>query len=65
MIRHTQLKNSRIFQVYDMPMLSREDPQNLVPITNDIAVTLQHGLTRLGFYNESITGTMTRRQESR
>jgi uncharacterized Ntn-hydrolase superfamily protein len=47
----------RIFQVYDMTMLSREDPQSFLPITNDIAMILQHGLTRLGFYNESITGT--------
>jgi len=47
----------RIFHVYDMTMLSREDPKNLLPITNDIAARLQRDLTKLGFYKASMSGT--------
>jgi uncharacterized Ntn-hydrolase superfamily protein len=47
----------RIFHLYDMTMLSREDPKNLLPITNDIAATLQRDLTKLGYYKASMSGT--------
>jgi len=46
----------RIFKIYDMTMLSREDPSNLIPIADDAAMNLQRNLKRLGFYKGSING---------
>jgi len=46
----------RIFKIYDMTMLSREDPGNLIPISGNVARNLQRNLTRLGFYKGSING---------
>ncbi|MGA8904422.1 MAG: DUF1028 domain-containing protein [Candidatus Bathyarchaeia archaeon] len=46
----------RIFRVYDMTLLSREDPKNLLTIDGHIAAILQRGLKKLGFYDGSISG---------
>lgn len=46
----------RVFSVYDMTLLSREDPRNLLTIDSRIATTLQRNLKKLGVYHGSITG---------
>ena len=46
----------RVFKVYDMTMLSREDPSNLVAITGIVLKTLQSNLKILGFYQGSVNG---------
>ncbi len=40
----------RVFKLYDVTLLSREDPSSLVPITGDVARVVQHHLGILGFY---------------
>jgi uncharacterized Ntn-hydrolase superfamily protein len=47
----------RIFKIYDMTMLSREDPNNLVPITGSVLRVLQSSLKKLGFYEGSVNGS--------
>ncbi|HTW39724.1 MAG TPA: DUF1028 domain-containing protein [Thermoplasmata archaeon] len=47
----------RIFQLYDLTMLSREDPATLVPIEGETAKGLQHDLALLGYYSGHFTGT--------
>jgi uncharacterized Ntn-hydrolase superfamily protein len=46
----------RVFRIYDMTMLSREDPSNLIPVAENVARNLQRNLKRLGFYKGSING---------
>jgi uncharacterized Ntn-hydrolase superfamily protein len=46
----------RIFKIYDMTMLSREDPANLIPVTGPVARSIQRYLKALRFYRGSITG---------
>jgi uncharacterized Ntn-hydrolase superfamily protein len=46
----------RIFQLYDLTMLSREDPTTLRPIEGELAATLQHDLGVLGYYSGRLTG---------
>jgi len=48
----------RIFRIYDMTMLSREDARNLLTIDHDIAITLQRNLKKLGIYKGLITGIL-------
>jgi uncharacterized Ntn-hydrolase superfamily protein len=48
----------RVLRVYDMTMLSREDPKNLLTIDHDIAVVLQKNLMKLGMYKGDITGVL-------
>ncbi len=38
----------RVFKIYDMTMLSREDPSNLVPIAGNIAVDVAEKLGEAG-----------------
>ncbi|MCW6167050.1 MAG: DUF1028 domain-containing protein [Thermoplasmatales archaeon] len=40
----------RVFRLYDLTMLSREDPATLLPIDGDVAKALQHDLGVLGYY---------------
>jgi uncharacterized Ntn-hydrolase superfamily protein len=47
----------RIFHLYDMTMLSREDPATLVAIEGETAKALQHDLALLGYYSGHFTGT--------
>src|SRR3989442_11978879 len=46
----------RIFNVYDMTMLTREDPGNVVPITPEIARFVQRLLKGAGHFTGAITG---------
>lgn len=46
----------RVFRLYDLTMLNREDPATLVTITPEVAQTLQHELGLLGFYSGRVTG---------
>ncbi len=46
----------RVFQVYDMTMLNREDPTTLLVIEGDVARGLQHDLGVLGYYSGRLTG---------
>jgi uncharacterized Ntn-hydrolase superfamily protein len=48
----------RVFKTYDMTMLSREDPKNLLTIDHNITIDLQTSLKRLGMYEGSITGVL-------
>ncbi|MCI4336656.1 MAG: DUF1028 domain-containing protein [Thermoplasmata archaeon] len=45
----------RVFRLYDLTMLTREDPATLVPITGDVARTVQQQLSVLGFYSGRLT----------
>ncbi len=47
----------RVFQLYDLTMLSREDPTTLLPIDGEVAKGLQHDLGVLGYYTGRFTGT--------
>ncbi len=46
----------RIFKMYDLTMLAREDPATLVPIAGEVAAGLQHDLSVLGYYTGRLTG---------
>lgn len=46
----------RVFRVYDLTMLSREDPATLVRITGEVALGVQHDLAVLGYYNGRLNG---------
>ena len=46
----------RIFRVYDLTMLSREDPASLLQITGEVALGVQHDLAILGYYNGRLNG---------
>jgi uncharacterized Ntn-hydrolase superfamily protein len=46
----------RVFQLYDLTMLSRDDPASLLPISGDTARELQQYLSVLGYYPGRVTG---------
>ena len=45
----------RVFQIYDMTNLTREDPATLLLIEGDVARQLQHDLAVLGYYSGRLT----------
>ncbi|MCI4318039.1 MAG: DUF1028 domain-containing protein, partial [Thermoplasmata archaeon] len=45
----------RVFRLYDLTMLSREDPETLVTVTPEVAQVLQHQLELLGYYSGRVT----------
>jgi uncharacterized Ntn-hydrolase superfamily protein len=47
----------RVFRLYDLTMLSREDPASLLRIEGEVATGLQHDLSVLGYYTGRLTGT--------
>ncbi len=47
----------RVFRLYDLTMLSREDPATLLPIAGETATALQHDLHVLGYYTGRLNGT--------
>ena len=47
----------RIFNIYDMTLLSRENPENLIPITGPVVLSIQKSLKSLRLYKGSVTGT--------
>lgn len=48
----------RVFKNYDVTMLSREDPRNLMTIDRDITLAIQANLKKLGFYAGNVTGNL-------
>jgi len=46
----------RIFKLYDLTLLAREDPATLVPLTPEVARVVQHHLALLGYYSGRFTG---------
>lgn len=46
----------RVFKLYDLVLLSREDPATLVPLTPEVARVVQHHLSLLGYYSGRFTG---------
>ncbi len=47
----------RVFRIYDLTMLSREDPATLERIEGEVAASLQHDLSVLGYYSGRLTGS--------
>jgi uncharacterized Ntn-hydrolase superfamily protein len=47
----------RVFRIYDVTLLVREDPATLVPITPEVARAVQYELELLGFYNGRLTAS--------
>ncbi|HXQ49278.1 MAG TPA: DUF1028 domain-containing protein [Thermoplasmata archaeon] len=47
----------RIFRLYDLTLLNREDPTSLLPIGGEVALGLQHDLSVLGYYNGRLNGS--------
>jgi len=47
----------RVFRLYDLTMLSREDPATLRKIEGEVASAMQHDLGVLGYYTGRLTGT--------
>ncbi|HEV2428710.1 MAG TPA: DUF1028 domain-containing protein [Thermoplasmata archaeon] len=47
----------RIFKLYDVTLLAREDPSTLVSVTPEIARVVQQQLQTLGFYTGRLTAT--------
>lgn len=46
----------RVFRLYDLTLLSREDPATAVAFTPEVARVVQHHLNVLGFYSGGLTG---------
>ena len=46
----------RIFRIYDMTILSREEPANLLIIDSEISEKIQRNLKRLGMYDGPVNG---------
>ena len=46
----------RIFNLYDVTLLNRDDPKDVVELTREVVREIQSGLTRLGFYRGPVTG---------
>jgi uncharacterized Ntn-hydrolase superfamily protein len=46
----------RVFKIYDMTMLSRENPKDLLTIDHDITLVLQRDLKKLGIYGGNVSG---------
>lgn len=46
----------RIFSIYDMTILSREEPANLLTIDSEISEKIQRNLKRLGLYDGPVNG---------
>ncbi len=47
---------ARVFRLYDLTMLSREDPTTLRRIDGEVAASLQHDLSVLGYYTGRLNG---------
>lgn len=55
----------RVFNIYDMTMLTREDPKSTVPITPEIAMFVQRFLAGKGYYKGAAHGRWdTKTQEA-
>jgi uncharacterized Ntn-hydrolase superfamily protein len=49
----------RIFKIYDMTLLSREDPVNLRKIAGDLSIRIQQALVSLGYLDSVSTDTFS------
>ncbi|HYM39036.1 MAG TPA: DUF1028 domain-containing protein [Thermoplasmata archaeon] len=47
---------TRIFNIYDVTLLNRESPTDVLPLTPPLVKELQRGLTRLGYYRGPASG---------
>lgn len=47
----------RIFKIYDITLLSREDPATLVKLTPEVTQVVQHHLLVLGYYTGRLNGS--------
>ena len=47
---------TRVFNVYDVTLLSREDPSDVIVLTPSVVKEIQQGLTRAGFYHGPLSG---------
>lgn len=47
----------RVFRLYDLTLLSREDPATAVALTPEVARVVQHHLGVLGYYAGGLTGS--------
>ena len=54
---------TRIFHIWDLTMLTREDPKNTVDITADVAAYLQRYLAQVGAYDGPLNGTWDAQSE--
>jgi uncharacterized Ntn-hydrolase superfamily protein len=54
----------RIFNIYDVTLLSRENPGDVVPLTPPVVRDMQRGLTQLGFYQGPLSGKYDRPTKS-
>ena len=48
----------RAFNVYDVTLLNREDPKDVVRLTSDVVREVQTGLTKLGLYRGPVSGRL-------
>ncbi len=48
---------NRVFDIYDLTLLNREDPKDVLPLRADVVRELQAGLAALGFYRGPASGT--------
>ncbi len=46
----------RIFRLYDLTLLNREDPKSLLPLVGEVALGVQHDLGVLGYYTGRLNG---------
>jgi uncharacterized Ntn-hydrolase superfamily protein len=46
----------RVFRLYDLTLLNREDPKTLLPIQGEVALAVQHDLSVLGYYTGRLNG---------
>jgi uncharacterized Ntn-hydrolase superfamily protein len=47
---------NRVFSIYDLTLLNREDPKDVLPLRVDVVRELQAGLAALGFYRGPTSG---------
>src|SRR3989449_8469118 len=48
----------RVFSIYDVTLLNREDPKDVFPLNLSVVRELQAGLASLGFYHGSASGKL-------
>ncbi len=51
---------TRVFNIYDVTLLNRENPGDTVSLTPPVVKQLQRGLSQLGFYHGPLTGKYDR-----
>jgi uncharacterized Ntn-hydrolase superfamily protein len=54
----------RIFKIYDMTLLSREDPSTLLKIEGTVSLLIQRALITLGFMDKPVTDAFSERAKA-